>query len=130
MREEGEVRALLVEDDDEDAVIFCRHAGRLTQPKLAVTRATSEEEAIARLGADQFYLVFVDFNLAGGGSGRVLVRMLGLFKLGLTGAAIAAIFHWNVASPLGLILGLSALPLALLFDIFIFPVNKGAEKEI
>jgi len=68
--------------------------------------------------------------IAGGGSGRVLVSMLGLFKLGLTGAAIAAIFHWNVASPLGLILGLSALPLALLFDIFIFPVNKGAEKEI
>lgn len=68
--------------------------------------------------------------IAGGGTGRVLVSMLGLFKLGLTGAAIAVIFHWNLASPLGLILGLSTLPVALLFDIFVFPVNKGAEKEI
>ena len=68
--------------------------------------------------------------IAGGGSGRVLVSVLGLFKLGLTGAAIAVIFHWNLASPLGLILGLSCLPMALLFDIFVFPVNKGAGKEI
>ena len=68
--------------------------------------------------------------IAGGGSARILVTMVGLFKLGLTGVAIAAIFHWDLASPVGLILGLSSLPVALLFDIFVFPVNKGAEKEI
>jgi len=73
---EEEIRALLVEDDDEDAAIFCRQASRLEEPRLTLTRVASEQEALARLDAEQFDLVFVDLNLAGRGSGMNLLERL------------------------------------------------------
>ncbi|NOY87041.1 MAG: hypothetical protein GXP52_07040 [Deltaproteobacteria bacterium] len=62
--------------------------------------------------------------VAGDGAGRALIAFLQFFKLGITGAVIAGILYWNVASPIAMILGLSALPTGLMFDIFFFPVNK------
>lgn len=62
--------------------------------------------------------------VAGGGTWRTLIAFLQFLKLGITGAVIALILYWNVASPIAMILGLSALPTGLMFDIFFFPVNK------
>ena len=71
-----ELRVLLVEDDDEDADIFCRHAGLVKRYQLSVVRAGGEREARSRLAAESFNLIFIDFNLMGAGSGMDLLRDL------------------------------------------------------
>jgi hypothetical protein len=62
--------------------------------------------------------------------GRIIAAFLQLCKLGLTAAAIAGLIHWRLVSPLALLIGLSTLPAALMFDFFLFPIDKGEEKEI
>lgn len=69
MSEARIILALLVEDDDEDAAIFCRHIGRLKGQKVDVVRASGEEEARSRLADEQFALAFIDLDLGGRGSG-------------------------------------------------------------
>lgn len=67
--------------------------------------------------------------VSGQGSGRLLVGLLQFAKLGLTAAAIAALIASGAVSPIALLLGLSSLPAALVFDFFIVPVNKGVGKK-
>lgn len=45
MSEAQNIRVLLVENDDEDAAIFCRYAGRVKGQAVAVECAADEEEA-------------------------------------------------------------------------------------
>jgi len=71
-----QVRVLLVEDDQEDAAIFRRHMARLKHQKAGVERAGDEDEACRRLASEEFDLVFVDLNLAGGSSGIDLLTRL------------------------------------------------------
>ncbi len=77
MTEEAQtVRLLLVEDDDEDAAIFCRHMKLLTRYRVAIERVASAEEAISRLSGTRFDLIFADLNLTGPASGLDLLSRL------------------------------------------------------
>ena len=76
MSEKERIRALLVEDDDEDAAIFFRYAGRLRELEVSVDRVTSEEAAWSHLSDGRFDLIFIDLNLGLGGSGIELLRRL------------------------------------------------------
>ena len=75
-KEAGQIRVLLVEDDDEDAQIFCRHIRQLVRQEVAVTRADCEEDAQARIADEEFDLIFVDLNIGERGSGMTLLRYL------------------------------------------------------
>jgi len=61
---------------------------------------------------------------------RLAATLVQVSKFGLTALVIAVLLMKSYVSSLGLLLGLTALPAALVFDIFLFPVNKGEiEKE-
>ncbi len=76
MSEVENIRALLVEDDDEDAAIFCRYGRRLTGYALDVTHARDAEEAKSLLADDRFDLIFLDLELGELGSGMHLLWCL------------------------------------------------------
>ncbi|UCG38502.1 MAG: ATP synthase subunit I [bacterium] len=65
----------------------------------------------------------------GGGTGRVAAALFYLGKIVVTGAVIAVVLIREVVSPLALMAGLITLLLALVFDIFIFPVDKGKSNN-
>ena len=67
------IRALLVEDDDEDAAIFCRYAGRLVSHSVNVVWAATAEQARKMLATGRFDLIFLDLNLGGGLGGMDLL---------------------------------------------------------
>lgn len=67
--------------------------------------------------------------IGGSGPGRFISVLIQIGKLGLTAAVIAVVVNGRLVSPLALLLGLSTLLAALLFDFFLFPVNKREEKE-
>jgi diguanylate cyclase (GGDEF)-like protein len=71
-----EVRILLVEDDEEDALIFCRYVGRVTDSVIRVVHVTSGAEAKERIGRETFDMMFLDLNLGGGTSGMDMLREL------------------------------------------------------
>ncbi|UCF31056.1 MAG: hypothetical protein JSV26_01105 [bacterium] len=77
------------------------------------------------VGTERVVRSFVE----GTGVGRVIVPLLQFAKLGLTAAIIGGVLYLKLVSPFALLLGLSTLFVALLFDFFLFPVNKGEEKE-
>lgn len=59
-----------------------------------------------------------------------LVAVLGWFcKFGITAAVILGLLYTHTVDPLALLVGLGSLPLSLVFDIFLFPVNKGELKK-
>lgn len=60
---------------------------------------------------------------------RVLFGLLLMGKLGLTGLAIYLLLGSGVVSLAGLLLGLSVLVIAIVFDIFLFPYKKGSEQQ-
>ena len=67
--------------------------------------------------------------LEGEGLERIAAVFVWFFKFGLTAAAILALLHMEAVNPLALLAGLAALPVSLVFDIFLFPVNKGEAKS-
>jgi diguanylate cyclase (GGDEF)-like protein len=71
------IRALLVEDDDEDADILRRYMSRLADYTVAVTHVHSAEEALAAISADGFDLVFLDMHLGGADGMDLLDRLKG-----------------------------------------------------
>ena len=70
------VQALLVEDDDEDAAIFCRYMRRLRSHRVVIERVASAEEAISRLAGTRFDLIFLDLNLGARSDGIDLLNRL------------------------------------------------------
>jgi two-component system cell cycle response regulator len=70
------IRVLLVEDDQEDAEILCRHASKLETHSLDIVRAATADEAVALIAEKQFDLVFLDLNLRGPDSGMDLLERL------------------------------------------------------
>ena len=71
------IRALLVEDDDEDADILRRYMSRLADYTVAVTHVHSAEEALAAISGDGFDLVFLDMHLGGADGMDLLDRLKG-----------------------------------------------------
>ncbi|MFV1956510.1 MAG: ATP synthase subunit I [bacterium] len=65
----------------------------------------------------------------GGVLGKAAYAIGYLGKLALTAAIIAVVLKKNLASPLGLVLGLLILPVALVFDFLVFPGDREAEEE-
>ena len=61
--------------------------------------------------------------------GQIIAVFIQFGKLGLTGLAIYFLLRRELAAPAALLAGLMSLPVALVFDILIFPVNKGESKE-
>ncbi len=61
---------------------------------------------------------------------QLAAALVQVSKFGLTALVIAVLLVKSYVSSLALLLGLTALPVALVFDIFLFPVNKREiEKE-
>ena len=76
MSEAQTIRVLLVEDDDEDALIFCRHADGMKGLRMSVAHVATVAEAMSRLAAAGFDLVFIDLNLESGGTGMDMLKRL------------------------------------------------------
>ena len=60
---------------------------------------------------------------------RLAAILIWFGKFGITVAVILGLLHLKRADPVALLFGLGALPLSLVFDIFLFPVNKGEAKK-
>ncbi|MCK5351061.1 ATP synthase subunit I [bacterium] len=67
--------------------------------------------------------------LEGQGVERIAAVIVWISKLGITAAVILALLYLHLVDPLALLIGLGALPASLVFDIFLFPVNKGEAKK-
>ena len=67
--------------------------------------------------------------LEGSALAKAMAVLIQFAKLLGTAAALGGLVYFEFVSPLALLIGLSALPAGLMFDFFIFPVNKGEEKE-
>jgi hypothetical protein len=65
----------------------------------------------------------------GYGLERVVAVMVWFGKFGLTAAVILGLLYSGTADPIALLVGLVSLPVSLVFDIFLFPVNKGEAKN-
>jgi len=77
------------------------------------------------LGTERSVLAFVDSS----GAGRILGLILYFAKLSITAALIAVVLIKRLVSPMALMLGITTLLMALVFDILIFPRDiKDAEK--
>jgi len=76
MSEQTALRVLLIEDDDEDAAIFCRYAERLREHEIAMVRVAGEEEGWRRLLGERFDIIFLDLNLTGGSTGIDVLKRL------------------------------------------------------
>ena len=74
------VRALLVEDDDEDEDIFRHYAAQLRNHAVIVERVSDEEGLRSRLSAERFDLIFMDLDLSRGESGLDLLKWLHTHK--------------------------------------------------
>jgi hypothetical protein len=67
--------------------------------------------------------------LEGEGIERLAAGLLWLTKFGITAAVILGLLYSRTVGPLALLVGLGSLPASLVFDIFLFPVNKGEAKK-
>ena len=67
--------------------------------------------------------------LEGQGIDRFIAVLVWFGKFGITAAAILALMYSRTVDPLALLVGLGSLPVSLVFDIFLFPVNKGEAKK-
>ena len=85
--------------------------GILMMLNLLATRNTAKQVTMGSFPG-QMVAVFIQFG-----------------KLGLTGLAIYFLLRRELAAPAALLAGLMSLPVALVFDILIFPVNKVGSKE-
>ena len=76
MNDREEIRALLIEDDEEDTAIFGRYIGQVRSYAVTVLRAETEEEAERTLAGEVFDVIFLDLNLGGRRSGLDFLRRL------------------------------------------------------
>lgn len=76
MNRNQSIRALLVENDDEDAAIFCRYASRLVSHSIDVVQAATAERALKALATGRFDLIFLDLNLGRGSGGMELLASI------------------------------------------------------
>ena len=60
---------------------------------------------------------------------RIVAILVWFGKFGVTAAVILGLLFSRVVDPIALLIGLGSLPLSLIFDIFLFPVNKGEAKK-
>ena len=67
--------------------------------------------------------------LEGHGIDRAVAVLVWFGKFGLTAAVILGLMYSRTVAPLALLIGLGSLPVSLVFDIFLFPVNKGEAKK-
>lgn len=67
--------------------------------------------------------------LEGQGIERLVAVIVWFSKFGITAALILALLYFRIVDPLALLIGLGAFPASLVFDIFLFPVNKGKVKK-
>jgi hypothetical protein len=77
------------------------------------------------LGTERSVRSFVE----GRGKGRAFVFALYLLKLALTAALLAVILMTETVPPLAVLLGITTLLVALLFDFLFFPRNIGDREE-
>ncbi len=66
--------------------------------------------------------------IEGEGLERLLAAVVWFSKFGVTAAAVLTLLHMELVAPLALLVGLGTLPVSIVFDIFLFPVNKGEAK--
>ncbi len=64
------------------------------------------------------------------GSGRILAVIIYTGKLALAAAVVGVVLIKKLASPVALMLGLSILLAALIFDFFIFPMDKVDKRSV
>jgi hypothetical protein len=60
---------------------------------------------------------------------RFAAVIIWISKFGITAALILGLLFLHLVDPLALLVGLGFLPVSLVFDIFLFPVNKGEAKK-
>lgn len=77
------------------------------------------------LGTEQVVRAFVEKKR----KRRVLFLLLYLGKLALTAGVIGAVLILHIGSPVALVLGISTLLVALMFDFFLFGRNIEGEEE-
>jgi hypothetical protein len=65
----------------------------------------------------------------GQGIQSIIAIMVWFGKFGITAAVILGILYSGMVDPIALLVGLGSLPVSLIFDIFLFPVNKGEAKN-
>jgi hypothetical protein len=65
----------------------------------------------------------------GQGIERVTAILVWFGKFAVTAAVILGLLHSRTVGPIALLVGLGSLPASLVFDIFLFPVNKGEAKK-
>jgi hypothetical protein len=67
--------------------------------------------------------------LEGQGIERIVAVIVWFGKFGITAAVILGLLYLGTVDPIALLVGLGSLPVSLVFDIFLFPVNKGEAKK-
>ena len=77
------------------------------------------------LGTERAVKAFVERR----SKGRFLALLLFVSKLALTMVIIGAVIFLDIVSPVGLVLGISTLLLALMFDFLFFNRNIEGEEE-
>lgn len=97
MSERQNIRALLVEDDQEDAAIFRRYADRLGDYEVSLVRAATVQEAREDFDGEQFDLIFIDLRLEGAGSGIDLLKGLGADDLNAPAVVVTGSGNENKA---------------------------------
>jgi hypothetical protein len=78
------------------------------------------------LGTERSVKVF----MGGEGLGRILAVLFYTGKLAFAAAVVGVVLIKKLASPVALMLGLSTLLAALIFDFFIFPMDKVDKRSI
>lgn len=109
----------------------------LTILPAAVLLLTGHGHAAAGLAAAGVIVVLnlmgtqrsVSQLVEGQGIERVAAVAVWFAKFGITAAVILALLYSGMVEPFALLVGLGALPVSLVFDIFLFPVNKGEAKK-
>ena len=67
--------------------------------------------------------------IEGEGTERIVATLVWFGKFSLTAVAILGLLYTHLVEPVALLIGLGALPVSIVFDIFLFPVNKGGAKK-
>jgi len=109
----------------------------LTLPPAAVALVAGHSLTAAGLAAGGLIVLLnllgtqraVTHFLEGEGIERLAALLLWVGKFGVTAAVILGLLYWAKVGPLALLVGLGSLPASLVFDIFLFPVNKGEAKK-